>query len=602
MAWSRINPSLKALATEEYGKRETSLFRPGFLEKASKRLEAEKTLSKVSSQGNKGGPPSKKARYENDKSDLRSVLARGLLQCTAAGDFNADSRTARTQDFRAPDTTLVDHRSHKVTQPPRQKGSFLNNSPRSSMHSIQISEFNPPLNPWVGLTPTHRSPTPLLVKLEQNHIRSMDLAGGKGVSTRASGLPIPRLDSEPTLLDQDEFCIDHGRSGEVDQEAGHFNSHPSSRSVSESHIHSFQEGRFTASGGEPETSESFHHEMPLQDGRGWHVEGAAAEERSVGVYKPERRLSFYFDSREGQEVPTLSVGGANIRVSVPFGLSSTPRVFTKLLKPVMALLRRQGIRTIIFLDDMLIMGQSKEELVDQVGEILQFLQLLGFVINQEKSVLSLSHTIQFLGFIVDSALMMIALPQKKVEDVAKACQAALLQGTLSVRDLSRLIGQMSATMWAVLPAPLCYRNLQRIKNQSLSRSHSFEAIVTLDNSAKEELLWWVHQLATWNGRTILSETPDLVVESDASLLGWSAVSGGVHTGGLWSKKERTQHINYLELMAGALAVRTFAKHKRNIHVRLRMDNQTAIFYVNRMGGTRAQSLVQPACQLWQWCL
>ena len=42
VAWSRINPSLKALATEEHGKHETSLFGPGFLEKASKRLEAEK--------------------------------------------------------------------------------------------------------------------------------------------------------------------------------------------------------------------------------------------------------------------------------------------------------------------------------------------------------------------------------------------------------------------------------------------------------------------------------------------------------------------------------------------------------------------------------
>ena len=55
VAWSRINPSLKALATEEYEKRETSLFGPGFLEKASRRLEAEKTLSKVAGQGNKGG-------------------------------------------------------------------------------------------------------------------------------------------------------------------------------------------------------------------------------------------------------------------------------------------------------------------------------------------------------------------------------------------------------------------------------------------------------------------------------------------------------------------------------------------------------------------
>ena len=48
---------------------------------------------------------------------------------------------------------------------------------------------------------------------------------------------------------------------------------------------------------------------------------------------------------------------------LPFGLSSAPRVSTKLLKPVMALLRRQGIHTIIFLDNLLIMGQSKEELV-----------------------------------------------------------------------------------------------------------------------------------------------------------------------------------------------------------------------------------------------
>ena len=202
-------------------------------------------------------------------------------------------------------------------------------------------------------------------------------------------------------------------------------------------------------------------------------------------------------------------------------------------------------------------------MVSQVKEILHFLQLLGFVINQEKSVLSPSQTIQFLGFIVDSALMVISLPQKKVVDMTKACQAALLQGTLSVRDLSRLIGQMSATMRAVLPAPLCYRNLQRIKNQELSRSHSFEAMVTLDDSAKEELLWWVHQLTTWNGRAILSQTPDLVVETDASLLGWGAVPEGMRTGGLWSEKERTQHINCLELMAGALAVRTFAKHKRN---------------------------------------
>ena len=77
IAWSRINPKLKSLATEDYNGREANLFGSGFLEKASKRLEVEKTLAKVSSQGKGAQPPSNKARYENDKEDLRSFLSKG---------------------------------------------------------------------------------------------------------------------------------------------------------------------------------------------------------------------------------------------------------------------------------------------------------------------------------------------------------------------------------------------------------------------------------------------------------------------------------------------------------------------------------------------
>ena len=81
------------------------------------------------------------------------------------------------------------------------------------------------------------------------------------------------------------------------------------------------------------------------------------------------------------------------------------------------------------------------------------------------------------------------------------CEWAL---SLSVRDLSRLTGHMTATMQAVLPAvlpaPLCYRNLQRLKNREFSHSQSYTAKVTLDHSAKEELFWWKTQLQSWNGK------------------------------------------------------------------------------------------------------
>ena len=77
IVWTRINPKLKSLATEEYEKRKSNLFGPGFLEKASKRIESERTLSKVAGHGSSSNPPAKKACYANDKSDLRSFLSKG---------------------------------------------------------------------------------------------------------------------------------------------------------------------------------------------------------------------------------------------------------------------------------------------------------------------------------------------------------------------------------------------------------------------------------------------------------------------------------------------------------------------------------------------
>ena len=68
---------------------------------------------------------------------------------------------------------------------------------------------------------------------------------------------------------------------------------------------------------------------------------------------------------------------------LPFGLSSAPRTFTKILKPVMALLRHKGIRSVVFIDDILLMAQSQEELVQMTKELIQLLQLLGFMINWE---------------------------------------------------------------------------------------------------------------------------------------------------------------------------------------------------------------------------
>ena len=106
----------------------------------------------------------------------------------------------------------------------------------------------------------------------------------------------------------------------------------------------------------------------------------------------------------------------------PFGLGSVPRVFTKLLKPSMALLRRSGVRLVIYLDDILIMNQDRTQLEKHVAMTAELLQLLGLLINWEKSVLTPSQKLEYLGFQIDTTVMQLALPLDKLERLQEKCQ------------------------------------------------------------------------------------------------------------------------------------------------------------------------------------
>ena len=146
---------------------------------------------------------------------------------------------------------------------------------------------------------------------------------------------------------------------------------------------------------------------------------------------------------------------------LPFGLASAPRIFTKLMKPVVALLRRSGIRLIIYLDDILFINQTPTGLQRDMSAAIHLLENLGFVINLTKSQLKPTQTLEFLGFIVDTKNMTLVLPQGKVTAIEDLCSQMLSQTELTVRDIARLIGKITASIQAIFPAPLHYRQLQR---------------------------------------------------------------------------------------------------------------------------------------------
>jgi len=71
---------------------------------------------------------------------------------------------------------------------------------------------------------------------------------------------------------------------------------------------------------------------------------------------------------------------------LPIGISSAPRIFTKLMKPVYSKLRAFGFVNVGYIDDSLLCGDSIEACEKNVRETVKLLSSLGFVIHLDKSV------------------------------------------------------------------------------------------------------------------------------------------------------------------------------------------------------------------------
>jgi len=289
---------------------------------------------------------------------------------------------------------------------------------------------------------------------------------------------------------------------------------------------------------------------------------------------------------EHQPLLRFIYGGTRYQFTcLPFGLGPAPLLFTKLLKPVVALLRRLGLRMIIYLDDIIIFNQTLEGILRDRDSTLWLLQNLGFIINWKKSVLHPAQCMEYLGFLINSLEMKLYLPQEKMTQLIQICRDLIQEKKASVRTLSQIIGKLTSSIQAVFPAPLHYRHLQRLQVRGLLMGKGYETVVPLSEDCRDDLQWWIDQMSNWNGRSIITPAPDLTITTDASLKGWGAVCQGRHTRGLWTQEESSSlHINALELKAALFAVRAFTPNRRQLHVHLRMDNRTAVAYLLRMGG------------------
>ena len=304
------------------------MFCGGFLERAAKRLEEEKALAKVTRARHGGGPPPKRQHPAQDPNNLRCFLERVPLQGTAAAISSASScakdNSKRTQRAKA--------RSHTASE--------IGTSSRHHCTHRQFGMFTQDFKSYfafVRSSPYGPAPT-LYCQLAEHNNRPMGAAGGQRIHLVSAPIQMSQQVAMATRNDQDlvgqevQKLLDKGAIKIIDPCPNQYLSRI-----------------FLV----PKRDGSFRPVVNLKP---------LNQFRATVHFKMESLAMMKDLLREGDWMASIDLKDAYLLVAIweghrkylgftwkhtlyefqclPFGLSSAPRIFTKLLKPVLARLRQ----------------------------------------------------------------------------------------------------------------------------------------------------------------------------------------------------------------------------------------------------------------------
>ena len=287
---------------------------------------------------------------------------------------------------------------------------------------------------------------------------------------------------------------------------------------------------------------------------------------------------------------------------LPQGLSSSPRLYTKIMKVAISYLRERNIIISNYIDDLIIMARDFDTCKEHFYVSTKLLQTLGFVINWEKSSTIPSRTISHLGLVINSRNMTVRVDKDKCCKIKSACQSIKHTKNPTVRQIASLIGTMVSYTPGVENGLLHYRHLEACKSQTLRHNgYNFDRQVSLDSKAFADISWWEENVDS-EFTNLLVEPPQVFITTDSSLQAWGAVRADCKTGGSWSNEEKTMHINVLELKAILFGLKSLCRDVSGKHIRVRCDNTCSVSYVNAKGGSKSLECNTIASEIWHWCL
>ena len=269
---------------------------------------------------------------------------------------------------------------------------------------------------------------------------------------------------------------------------------------------------------------------------------------------------------------------------LPFGLANSPQEFTKLLQPVVALLRQQGVKLHVYLRRLADQsrytrtGQTARPDNHQCAPVSRLDHQLREIRPRSKSGLFQSIGMQF----NTRQFTVVSLP-KMCRKVQSVHQHWITDLNITARDLHRLLGMLVFMASLVRRRRLCLRPVQWWAAPAwCQRTGSWSDWIQVPQWFLSEVAWWASP-AVLQGLPLAVKEMEVTLFRDASSSGWGAQLGSRSTRGQWSASQRSWHINDLEMQAVINAVRDFLPHLRSQIVRLLCDNAVTVAYIKNEG-------------------
>ena len=290
--------------------------------------------------------------------------------------------------------------------------------------------------------------------------------------------------------------------------------------------------------------------------------------------------------------------------ALPFGLATSPFVFTRLMVVIATHLRVRAIILFPYLDDWLVRNQRRLQLIKDREFTLRLISSLGLIINREKSELIPSQNFTFIGMEFITQDNIVRVPWDRVLCILDLIGWFRKQVAVTARMFLSLLGKLSASAQFVVLGRLHLRPLQMsLFTQWKPHVLPLEHKIFVTEQIKHHLGWWLDRDRFLRGVVLKQPPPVHTVFTDASCSGWGAhlEPEGLMCHGVWHQNQSHLHINILEMKAILLALKEFQLILSNSSVMIATDNSSVVVYLQKEDGTHSPTLCVEVWETLLWC-